>query len=193
MRTIQNALIAGVTSFMFEGRNTSLDARCGIFITMNPGYAGRVELPDSLKALFRPVTVVVPDFNQICEIMLLSEGFVTARVLATKMVTLYNLAKEQLSKANHYDWGLRALKSVLVMAGSLKRGSPGLSEEMVLMRALRDMNTPKFIFEDVPLFMGLIADLFPGLDCPRVKYQSFDEACQKDLLSNELQIISWHT
>ena len=92
-----------------------------------------------------------------------------------------------LSKANHYDCGLRALKSVLVMAGSLKRRSPGLSEEMVLMRALRDMNTPKFIFEDVPLFMGLIADLFPGLDCPRVKYQSFNEACQKDLLSNELQ------
>ena len=63
---------------------------------------------------------------------------------------------------HHYDFGLRALKSVLVMAGSLKRGSPEMSEQLVLMRALRDMNLPKFVFDDVPLFIGLINDLFPG-------------------------------
>lgn len=46
------------------------------------------------------------------------------------------------------------------------------------MRALRDMNLPKFVFEDVPLFLGLISDLFPGLDCPRVRYPNFNDAVE---------------
>jgi dynein heavy chain len=65
------------------------------------------------------------------------------------------------------------------MAGQLKRGSPELTEEMVLMRALRDMNLPKFIFEDVPLFLGLITDLFPSLDCPRVSYPALVAAIEE--------------
>jgi len=128
----------------------------GIYITMNPGYAGRSELPDNLKALFRPITMCVPDLLLICEIMLMSEGFIHARVLAKKMTVLYKLSKEQLSKQYHYDFGLRALKSVLVMAGQLKRSYSDYPEDIVLMRALRDMNMPKFVFEDVPLFTGLI-------------------------------------
>lgn len=65
------------------------------------------------------------------------------KMLAKKMTVLYKLGREQLSKQFHYDFGLRALKSVLVMAGELKRGAPDLSEDVLLMRALRDMNLPK--------------------------------------------------
>lgn len=160
----------------FEGVDIALDSKVGIFITMNPGYAGRTELPESVKALFRPVVCIVPDNELICQIKLFSSGFLTAKVLAKKMTVLYKLAREQLSKQNHYDFGLRALKSVLNMAGHLKRTSGDLSENLVLMRALRDMNLPKFIFDDVPLFLGLIADLFPELDCPRVHYPDFNDA-----------------
>ena len=64
----------------FEGGEISLDPRMGLFITMNPGYAGRTELPESVKALFRPVMCIVPDLQQICEIMLFSEGFLLAKV-----------------------------------------------------------------------------------------------------------------
>ncbi|GLI59150.1 hypothetical protein VaNZ11_000978 [Volvox africanus] len=190
IKQIQEALKNDLTRFQFEGKEINIDPRTGIFITMNPGYAGRTELPDNLKALFRPVTMVVPDLEQICEIMLFSEGFDSAKVLAKKMTVLYKLSREQLSKQHHYDFGLRALKSVLVMAGSLKRGAPDMSEQLVLMRALRDMNLPKFIFDDVPLFLGLINDLFPGMDCPRVRYPQFNDVVEADLADQGYKVLT---
>lgn len=102
------------------GEIISLRPTIGTFITMNPGYAGRAELPENLKALYRPCAMVVPDFALICEIMLVAEAFQEARLLARKFITLYTLCKELLSKQDHYDWGLRAIKSVLVVAGALR-------------------------------------------------------------------------
>ncbi|CAB0039667.1 unnamed protein product [Trichogramma brassicae] len=189
LQTIRSGLQNKVTRFVFEGQEIALDSKVGIFITMNPGYAGRTELPESVKALFRPVVCIVPDNELICQIKLFSAGFLTAKVLAKKMTVLYSLAREQLSKQTHYDFGLRALKSVLNMAGQLKRTSGNLSENVVLMRALRDMNLPKFIFDDVPLFLGLIKDLFPGLDCPRVRYPDFNDAVEKALQSKGYIVI----
>ena len=72
IKTIQNALNYGKGSLDLLGKEIPLVTTVGIFVTMNPGYAGRAELPDNLKALFRPVTMVVPDNELICEIMLMS-------------------------------------------------------------------------------------------------------------------------
>ena len=181
IKTIQNGLIQDKKKIDFLQTDMRLIHTVGIFVTMNPGYAGRSELPDNLKALFRPVTMVVPDLMLICENMLMSEGFTLAKILAKKMTVLYKLAREQLSKQYHYDFGLRALKSVLVMAGQLKRTYMELPEDIVLMRALRDMNMPKFVYDDVPLFYGLINDLFPGLDAPRVGYEDLKEKITQEL------------
>lgn len=88
--SILSALAAESKIFMFEGQVIGLKHTCGIFITMNPGYAGRTELPDNLKSMFRPIAMVVPDFAMIAEISLFGEGFKETRNLARKVI-LYNL------------------------------------------------------------------------------------------------------
>ena len=149
-----------------EDGEIGLKDTVGFFITMNPGYAGRSDLPENLKALFRTCAMVVPDLIPICENMLMSEGFSTAKELSKKFVTLYTLSKDLLSNAKHYDWGLRAVKSVLRQAGIIKRADLTVPENDLLMRALRDFNMPKIIFDDEKIFLRLISDLFPGCNCP---------------------------
>ncbi|XP_057668614.1 dynein beta chain, ciliary [Diorhabda carinulata] len=187
VKSVLDAIKNKKTTFDFMGDPIQLVPTVGIFITMNPGYAGRTELPENLKALFRPCAMVVPDFELICEIMLVAEGFQEAKILARKFITLYTLCKELLSKQDHYDWGLRAIKSVLVVAGSLKRGDPGRPEEEVLMRALRDFNIPKIVTDDTPVFMGLIGDLFPALEVPRKRDAEFERTVKQAAIDLKLQ------
>lgn len=117
--------------------------------------------------------------------MLMAEGFTGAKLLAKKFTTLYALCKDLLSKQMHYDWGLRAIKSVLVVAGGFIRDEPNLDERALLMRALRDFNLPKIVAQDLDIFMGLINDLFPNIDVPRKRNMEFEaivETATKDLL-----------
>jgi len=185
--SILNALSAKVPAFTFMGVHIPCNLNCGIFITMNPGYAGRTELPDNLKALMRPVAMMAPDLTMIAEVMLASEGFNEARIMAKKTVTLYSLMVQQLSKQDHYDYGLRNLKAVLNMAGQLKRGDPNMPEESILMRALRDMNLPKFIKDDERLFRLLLGDLFPSLELPVSDYGLLQAAIEVELDKANLQ------
>jgi len=174
-------------TFTFNDDEVKIRVSVGFFITMNPGYAGRTELPENLKALFRSCAMVVPDIILICENMLMSEGFINAKELSEKFMTLYNLCKSLLSIQIHYDWGLRAVKSVLRQAGGLKRQEPNAPEQRILMRALRDFNLPKIVYYDRMIFLGLINDLFPGIDAKSKTNEVLKKAVEEMTIKNKKQ------
>ncbi|OWZ16518.1 Dynein heavy chain [Phytophthora megakarya] len=179
MSVLRNARLIDSTEVLLEGRCVPLRDH-HVIITMNPGYVGRTELPDNLKISFRPVAMMVPDYALIAEILLFAEGFLLAKPLSIKVTKLYKLCSEQLSHQSHYDFGMRAVRTVLTMAGSLKRssnvvvasgsssmnvtadpaGTSNNDENIILIKAMVGANTPKLTDDDNRLFQGIVRDLF---------------------------------
>lgn len=172
-----------------KGSEINLKLTCGIFITMNPGYAGRTELPDNLKSMFRPISMMVPDSGIIAENILFSDGFQNTKILAKKVFTLYQLAMQQLSKQDHYDFGLRSMVALLRYGGRKRRQFPLFPEEQVIYLAMRDMNVARLTSNDLPLFNGIMSDIFPGVTIPTIDYVDMSNAITEYMTENGLQVI----
>ncbi|KAG0320600.1 hypothetical protein BGZ99_004425, partial [Dissophora globulifera] len=190
------------------GKNVKVNTNTGIFITMNPGYAGRSNLPDNLKKLFRSIAMTKPDRELIAQVMLSSQGFRTAETLASKVIPLFNLCDEKLSPQSHYDFGLRALKSVLVSAGNMKRDrlqelrasnpanlmaeferiSESVPEQEILIQSIRETVVPKLVAEDISTLMGLLKDVFPGVEYNPVSLQPLRKAI-KDICTKRRLVL----
>ena len=187
--TIQRGLLDRQTHIDLLGRQIKLHENVATFITMNPGYAGRSNLPDNLKSLFRSMAMVVPDRKLIAQVMLYSQGIVTAEQLAPKVVDLFLLCEARMSKQRHYDFGLRALKTLLVSAGALKRhaleGRGELSgneladaEKKALIVGACNNVLPKLIASDMVIFTQVLEEVFPGSEVSKMD----DDALKEEIL-----------
>ncbi|RDL39863.1 p-loop containing nucleoside triphosphate hydrolase [Venustampulla echinocandica] len=186
------------------GRQLHVNANTGIFITMNPGYAGRSNLPDNLKKLFRSVAMSKPDKELIAEVMLYSQGFNRAKELSKLTVPFFDRCAAGLSKQAHYDFGLRALKSVLVSSGGLKRarltssgGELGPEDEVepqIIVQSLRETIAPKLIKSDVEIMKTIEAESFPGVEYVPASLEKLQEAIHS--ISKERHLVvndTWMT
>jgi len=170
--TIQRGLLERRPRIELVGRSIRLHENVGIFVTMNPGYEGRSNLPDNLKTLFRSVAIVVPDKKLIAQVMLYSQGIVHAEDLSGKIVDLFQMCDAKMSKQSHYDFGLRALKTLLSSAGGLKRQAQeavgGCGENIadfethVLIKGTCNNILPKLVKQDLEVFSDILKEVFPG-------------------------------
>ena len=186
IQIIQWALKNGEKTLQLLGRTIEVNPNAGIFVTMNPagkGYGGRSKLPDNLKMLFRPVAMSVPDNDLIAEVLLYAEGFRTAKILATKIVELFSLCKQLLSTQEHYDWGLRALKTTLTIGGQLVQTERAAGntinpdrEAVILIKAIRINTLPKLTYTDLKKFNPLLQDIFTGSSIEDIEYEELEAA-----------------
>lgn len=144
-----------------KGTSIQLNRTFAIFITVNPNLKDRYQLPDTLKSLFRPVSMMVPDSVCIAELSLFSSGFVDAFKLSRKLVAFFQICSQQLSSQHHYDFGMRAIKAVLKAASHLRLSFSGELESAIVLRSIRDVNISKLIPSDFQLFEAVCLDIFP--------------------------------
>jgi dynein heavy chain 2 len=115
----------------------------------------------------------IPDNELIAEVLLYSEGFKNAKDLAKKIVQIFLLSKQLLSQQQHYDWGLRALKTILTVSGELmqqSQASDGNQEAVLLIKAIRINTMSKLTYSDGKKFEKLLNDVFPGVECLDIQY-----------------------
>jgi dynein heavy chain 2 len=153
---------------------------------LNPagkGYGGRSKLPDNLKQLFRPVAMTKPDNDLIAEVILYSEGFKDAKNLGKKLVSLFNLSRELLSLQQHYDWGLRALKTVLKSCGSLLHTMKKQNQQIdtnqeveIIVKSARFNTMSKLTFSDSKRFDALLKDIFLNVKITDFEYEDLRKA-----------------
>merc|ERR1719440_2248047 len=134
---------------------------------------------------------MVPDYALIGEIMFIAYGFAAAKQCGAKMVTTFKLCSEQLSSQDHYDYGMRAVKTVIEAAGLNKQKYPEQAEAQILLRALLDVNVPKFLKDDLPLYDNIMSDLFPGVSKPEIDYGSLEDQIRAQSKKHNLQDIEY--
>lgn len=158
-------------------KSITINPETGLFVTMNPGYVGRNELPENLKKLFRSFSMQKPDKEIIVDVLLTTQGFLKTKELAQVVVPFFNELESLCSPQTHYDFGLRALKAMLNNCGKIKRKTKkALSEKdelAIVLRSIYDTTLPKLVKEDQVIFFSLKDKYFPDIHPDNNDYSEF--------------------
>ncbi|KAG8256352.1 Dynein heavy chain 12, axonemal [Homalodisca vitripennis] len=149
-------------NFTFDGDLASLDPRCYICVTLFPGFSVQSPVPENLKMLFRPVSMMCPDVLIVAEITLLASGFTDCRELALKLLTLQTLCSKQLSDQGRYACDFGCLKAILRVASRVKQAQQYTNEDSVLLQAITDILCPMLTEDNSPILNSILTDLFPN-------------------------------
>jgi dynein heavy chain 2 len=196
IQVIQAAILNRSPSVEMLGRIIKVNHDAGIYVTLNPagkGYGGRSKLPSNLTQLFRAVAMSAPDQELIAEVLMYSQGFHCAEEFSKKMVLAFSLCKQLLSPEIHYDWGLRALKSILSTAGQWLDNSEGdVNEKALLVKALRVSTLSKLTYSDRRAFEQIVTDCFPGVESQKVEEYELRKAASLSISEKKLVELPYH-
>lgn len=147
-------------------------------------------MPDNLKTLFRSVAMVKPDSTLIAQVMLFSQGLESAHKLSSKVVELFRLCQTKIPSRRHYDFSLRALKTLLISAGSLKRKlleedsfdgrDVAATETDVLVQITCNNILPKLVADDLIIFPEILSEVFPGASVKQMEDEKL-KGCVQDI------------
>eukprot|EP00002_Diphylleia_rotans_P021973 TRINITY_DN428_c1_g1_i1.p1 TRINITY_DN428_c1_g1~~TRINITY_DN428_c1_g1_i1.p1 ORF type:complete len:4548 (+),score=958.95 TRINITY_DN428_c1_g1_i1:229-13872(+) len=182
LQAVYDALREKRTHFVLpEGASVRLNQTMGIFFTLNTTIQAPQDLPENLKVLYRTIAMTTPDRMLIIRVRLAAAGFQDSINLARKMNVFYQACEQQLTKAAHYDFGLRSVLATLRSLGALKRSTPQTptQESSIVVRMLRDCNISRLNSDDVPTFLSLLADTFPNIKADRVRSDELDMSVRK--------------
>ncbi|KAK3250628.1 hypothetical protein CYMTET_40004 [Cymbomonas tetramitiformis] len=209
--SIQEPRLSGCKAMTFEGQQLQLDPTYELFITTCPRAPGRNTPPANLLTRFRPMALSMPNSQFICQQMMCSEGFRFGDHLGRKMVGCFEIASEMLSKQDHYDFSMRAIKSCFTHLLQLRKltalsvepdhvkKSSAISqytmlsnqqemEESLLRRALQLYFAPMLLGSDMTLFEGLLHDLFPSSKGVAVLDEPLEHAVREAMKAESLQV-----
>lgn len=180
---IESSLVEGLSHITLTDKTFEVQNGTAIFITMNPGYAGRYELPENLKRLFVGYSMNEPDRNVIAEVLLSSRNFVAARELSVVFVSFLKDLASATTKQVHYDFGLRALKRCIDCCADLylkthndsDKTSLERQQKLCVLQSLYETILPKLVKEDIHVFHKMVAKYFDGFSVDLGEYALIDK------------------
>eukprot|EP00501_MAST-03F_sp_TOSAG23-6_P001656 GSMAST32.ASY1.ANO1.1724.1 assembled CDS len=185
-KALLNAMRGDQKTVNIEGSQIRLQSTSAIFLNVNPSYRGRVELPDNLRILLRPITLYKPDSQIIYENLLMSSGFQSAKDLAGKLDIVMQMMKDLLAQERHYAWGLRVASNILMLASSVRRNNENMSENSVVMKSIKSICIPTLKTHDLDIFDRILSDIFPGEEPEESKDLDLENAIANAAMERDL-------